>query len=159
MAEAPSGFTPTPAHSAASLDLVRAPMFDWSAGRSLPPSGSANADDLQDLLSLYLDQCRASGGELFERELTDQSGPPNLATSTASLQGWTLVDRNDRTTVLDTEIPGGESTVIVLDGSGVQLGNDGGNLVLRDPHTTQIDSVTYSSQDAETPDRYVRFRR
>ena len=31
----------------------------------LPPTGQANTDDLQDLLSLYLDQCKAAGGELY----------------------------------------------------------------------------------------------
>jgi uncharacterized protein YukJ len=61
----PSGFTTTPASSSESLDFVKAPLFDWTRGRALPPSGSANADDLQDLLSLYLDQCKAAGGELY----------------------------------------------------------------------------------------------
>ena len=31
----------------------------------LPPSGNASSDDLQDLLSLYLDQCKNAGGELY----------------------------------------------------------------------------------------------
>ena len=31
----------------------------------LPPTGSASGDDLQDLLSLYLDQCKTAGGELY----------------------------------------------------------------------------------------------
>ncbi|MEV0296973.1 DUF2278 family protein [Nocardia sp. NPDC050710] len=273
LAAAPSGFTPTAANSAASLDFVKAPLFDWTSGRSLPPSGSANADDLQDLLTLYLEQCKTSGGELyafgakFDRNLhkpidvefgntdglhgihnihlnqgnvgrhaddngafhdgglllsfpdrvvalalafqtqripTDavgaaapgakplsqiigaRPGTPvttstvyleralinpvgadpgreavvvgNLATTTVSLRGWQLVDRNDRITILDTEIPGGASAVIVLDGTGVQLGNNGGNLILRDDHT-QMDSVTYSAEDGKATDRYVRFQR
>jgi uncharacterized protein YukJ len=54
---------------------VKAPLFDFALGRTLPPSGSANADDLQDLLTLYLDQCKSAGGELcafgakFDRNL------------------------------------------------------------------------------------------
>src|SRR6478672_3994395 len=60
-----SGFTQTAATSAASLDYVKAPLFDFTLGRALPPSGTANADDLQDLLTLYLDQCKAAGGELY----------------------------------------------------------------------------------------------
>ena len=47
------------------LDYVKAPLFDWKAGRLLPPSGSASSDDLQDLLSLYLDQCKNAGGEIY----------------------------------------------------------------------------------------------
>ena len=61
----PSGFTTTGANSTGSLDYVKAPLFDFTLGRALPPSGSANADDLQDLLTLYLEQCKASEGELY----------------------------------------------------------------------------------------------
>jgi uncharacterized protein YukJ len=60
-----TGFTPTASNSSASLDFVKSPLFDWRLGRILPPSGGANADDLQDLLSLYLDQCKAAGGEVY----------------------------------------------------------------------------------------------
>jgi uncharacterized protein YukJ len=65
LATTPSGYTTTGANSSASLDFVKAPLFDFALGRALPPSGSANADDLQDLLTLYLDQCKAAGGELY----------------------------------------------------------------------------------------------
>lgn len=61
----PTGFSVAGSTSAQSLDYVKAPLFDFSRGRALPPSGSASADDLQDLLSLYLDQCKSAGGELY----------------------------------------------------------------------------------------------
>lgn len=270
-----SGFTQTAATSAASLDYVKAPLFDFTLGRALPPSGSANADDLQDLLTLYLDQCKTAGGEVyafgakFDRNMhmpidiefgntdglhgvhdihmnqgnvgahagdngafhdgglllafpdrvlglflafqtqripTDadgnalsgaqplskiiagQSGPPvaatapvylerallnpvgpdagheavvvgNYATAATPVHDWRLVDRNGRETKLDLTLPGGASAVIALDGSGVQLGNNGGNLLLIDDHGEQVDSVTYSAQDAAAVDRFVRFRR
>jgi hypothetical protein len=48
---------------------------------------------------------------------------------------------------------------VALDGSGVQLGNNGGNLVLQDDSANQVDSVTYSAADASVVDRYVRFQR
>jgi uncharacterized protein YukJ len=275
MGNATSGFTRTVPNSAVSLDFVKAPLFDWTLGRVLPPSGSASADDLQDLLALYLDQCKAAGGELFafgakfdrnlhkqidiefgntdglhgihdihlnqgnvgayaddngvfhdgglllafpdrvmgvflafqtqciptddkgapspnaqpisqlvgalpgpapasvpavylERALLNPAGPDpgheaivigNCATVTQSLHGWQLVDRNGRATKLDADVPGGASAIVGLDGAGVQLGNDGGNLVLRDAQGNQVDSVTYSSRDAATVDRYVRFQR
>src|SRR6478672_10401271 len=60
-----TGFTPQPPDSRHSLDFTKAPLFDLALGRVLPPSGAASADDLQDLLSLYLDQCKAAGGEIF----------------------------------------------------------------------------------------------
>lgn len=271
----PSGFGTTAATSAASLDYVKAPLFDFPLGRALPPSGSANADDLQDLLTLYLEQCKAAGGELYafgakftenqhhqididfgntdglhgvhdihmnqgnvgkhapdngvfhdgglllafpdrvmglllafqtQRTPTDAAGKPaqgalplsqiisgqphppvvltsaiyleralinptgsdpghevvvlgNLATTTQSVHGWELVDRNGRTTKLDADIPAGASAIVALDGSGVQLGNNGGNLVLRDDQASHVDSVTYSAAEAAVVDRYLRFHR
>jgi uncharacterized protein YukJ len=271
----PSGFSATAATSAASLDYMKAPLFDFPLGRALPPSGSANADDLQDLLTLYLDQCKAAGGELYafgakftsnqhkqididfgntdglhgvhdihmnqgnvgkhapdngvfhdgglllafpdrvmglflafqtQRLPTDAAGKPepnalplsqiissrphppvvltsvvyleralinptgsdpgqetvvlgNLATTTQSVHGWQLVDRNGRTSKLDADIPAGASVIVPLDGAGVQLGNHGGNLILQDDQAKQVDSVTYSAADAEVTDRYVRFQR
>ena len=60
-----SGFTTVARNADHALDYVKAPLFDWTLGRMLPPSGSASSDDLQDLLSLYLDQCRNAGGEVY----------------------------------------------------------------------------------------------
>jgi uncharacterized protein YukJ len=277
LAATPSGFTTTAANSSESLDFVKAPLFDWTLGRALPPSGSANADDLQDLLALYLDQCKAAGGELYafgakfennehkpidaefgntdglhgvhdihmnqgnvgghahdngtfhdgglllsfpdrvmgvflafqsQRKDTDATGnatpgaeplsqiisaqphqpPPtattpaiyleralinpagsdpgleavvlgNCATTTQSVQGWRLIDRNGRETKLDAKVDAGSSVIVPLDGSGVQLGNHGGNLLLQDDSASQVDSVTYSAADASVVDRYMRFQR
>ncbi len=275
LASTASGFSLTQTNSASSLDYVKAPMFDFTLGRALPPSGNANADDLQDLLTLYLTQCSAAGGELYafgakfdrnlhkpidaefgntdglhgvhdihmnqgnvgahsgdngafhdgglllafpdrvvgillafqtqqvptdavgdaapgaqplsrligqpgpgtpvtvgaaylERALINPVGPDpgheavvigNRATTAVSLHGWRLVDRNGRESKLDAELAAGASAVIVLDGSGVQLGNSGGNLLLVDDRGTQVDSVTYSRIDADVVDRYVRFQR
>src|SRR4051812_31451401 len=61
----PQGFTALAASAGQALDFVKAPLFDVALGRVLPPTGSASADDLQDLLSLFLDQCQAAGGEIF----------------------------------------------------------------------------------------------
>jgi uncharacterized protein YukJ len=60
-----SGFTTVARNADHALDYVKAPLFDWTLGRILPPSGSASSDDLQDLLSLYLDQCKNAGGEVY----------------------------------------------------------------------------------------------
>jgi hypothetical protein len=75
------------------------------------------------------------------------------------VHGWQLIDRNGLVTKLDAEISAGASAIVALDGSGVQLGNNGGNLVLQDDQANQIDSVTYSTADAAVVDRYVRFQR
>jgi uncharacterized protein YukJ len=256
------------------LDYVKAPLFTWADGRLLPPSGSASSDDLQDLLSLYLDQCKAAGGEIYafgakfdrnlhkpidaefgntdglhgihdihmnqgnvgqhagdngvfhdgglilkfpdrylglflgfqtqriptdaagnaapgatpisqllagtppppvtastiyiERALINPSGPDagrevvvlaNLATSAQTLSNWRLVDKNARVTSINATIGAGQSILLTLDGTGVQLGNQGGNLVLQDSHNAQVDVITYTAQDASVENRYFRFRR
>ena len=271
------GFSVVAHNADHALDYVKAPLFTWTDGRSLPPSGSASSDDLQDLLSLYLDQCKAAGGELFsfgmkfdsnrhltidaefgntdglhgihdlhmmqgnvgehagdnaafhdgalmlafpdrivgiflafqtQRIPTDGNGKPrpeakplsaliaptgqpisttptgsavyleralinpagsdpgrevvvlgSCGTTPQKLAGWQLVDRNGRATDLDIEIGAGASALVRLDGTGVQLGNGGGNVVLKNDQGDQVDSVTYSAQDAGPSDRFIRFRR
>ena len=70
-----------------------------------------------------------------------------------------MIDRNGNATTLDTQIAAGASEVITLDGTGAQLGNNGGNLILQDESGNQVDSVTYSADDAAAVNRYLRFRR
>jgi uncharacterized protein YukJ len=283
-----SGFTTAAPNADHALDYVKAPLFDFPLGRLLPPTGLANGDDLQDLLSLYLDQCKAAGGELyafgsrFDRNLhkpidaefgnrdglhgihdihmnqgnlgqhagdngvfhdgglilrfpdrflglflgfqtqrvpTDAAGnaspgattigqlisggpvlpvpggpvpPPaptvgtmvgtvymahalinpagsdpgreiivlaSLSTSARTISNWQLRDKNGRVTRINTTLPAGAIATIALDGNGVQLGNNGGNLILLDQANAQVDAVTYTSDDATPQDRFVRFRR
>ena len=272
-----SGFTTAAPNADHALDYVKAPLFDFSLGRILPPTGQASADDLQDLLSLYLDQCKAAGGEVyafgakFDQNLhkpidvefgntdglhgvhdihmnqgnvgqhagdnaafhdggiilkfpdrflglflgfqtqqvpTDAAGkaapgsipigqlisggpppppPPtaagqvymahalinpagadpgreiivlaSLSTSTQTLSNWRLLDKNGRVTPINATLAAGSFVAIMLDGNGVQLGNNGGNLILQDQTNAQVDAVTYTGDDAAPEDRYVRFRR
>lgn len=60
-----SGFSAVARNADHALDFVKAPLFDFSRGRVLPPSGNASSDDLQDLLSLFLNQCKDAGGEVY----------------------------------------------------------------------------------------------
>jgi uncharacterized protein YukJ len=63
-----SGFTllpPAVRSAKTALDYFRAPLFDWTEGIAIPPSGPGQTDDLQDALVLYLTQLQAQGGELF----------------------------------------------------------------------------------------------
>jgi uncharacterized protein YukJ len=267
-----SGFSRVAANADHALDYVKAPLFEWKLGRILPPSGHASGDDLQDLLSLYLDQCKNAGGEIYafgakfdrnlhkpidiefgnldglhglhdihlnqgnvgahaddngvfhdgglllafpdryvglflgfqtqriptdaagdaapgavplgqilaggvptpalssdvyiERALLNPSGADqgrevvvlaNLATSERKLANWRLVDKNGRVTALHMAIGAGQSALIALDGTGVQLGNNGGSLVLQDDERVQVDAVTYTAADADTDNRYVRL--
>jgi uncharacterized protein YukJ len=270
------GFTAVAANASQALDYVKAPLFDVALGRVLPPTGDASADDLQDLLALFLEQCKAAGGEIFafgakfdqnlhkpidlefgntdglhgihdihmnqgnvgqhagdngvfhdgglilsfpdrlmglflafqsqfiptdaagaaapgartigqilagtpgkpplptvstiyiERALINPSGPDagletvvlgNLATTPQTVTNWRLVDKNGRVTPIDATLAPGASLIVSLDGTGVQLGNNGGNLILLDHTSTQADVVTYTAEDAASDNRYLRFRR
>ena len=79
----------------------------------------------------------------------------NCATTTQSVHGWRLTDRNGRATKLDADVPAGASLIVPLDGTGIQLGNNGGNLLLHNESALQVDSVTYSAVEAAAVDRYV----
>ena len=92
-------------------------------------------------------------------DLLTISNTGNLAVTTQTLSHWRLLDKNGRVTPIDATIGAGASFVVALDGSGVQLGNNGGNLILQDQSNAQVDVVTYTAQDAAADDRYVRFRR
>jgi uncharacterized protein YukJ len=268
-----SGFSSVARNADHALDYVKAPLFDWPLGRLLPPSGNASSDDLQDLLSLYLDQCKNAGGELYafgakfnqnlhkpidiefgnvdglhgihdihlnqgnvgahsgdngvfhdgglilafperylglflgfqsqriptdasgnaapgaatisqilaggpilaspsavyiERALINPSGADpgseivvlaSLATSAQALTNWHLIDKNARVTPINATLGPGQSILITLDGHGVQIGNQGGTLILQDNNNAQVDVVTYTAEDASPENRYVRFRR
>jgi uncharacterized protein YukJ len=269
-----SGFSSVAGNADHALDYVKAPLFEWKLGRVLPPSGSASGDDLQDLLSLHLDQCKNAGGELYafgakfdrnlhkpidiefgnldglhgmhdihlnqgnvgshaddngafhdgglilafpdrylglflgfqtqriptdaagraapgaisigeilaggpppppplrsdvyiERALINPSGPDegrevvvlgNLATSAQKLANWRLIDKNGRITPINVTIEPGQSVLIRLDGTGVQLGNKGGNVILQDDQGVQMSAVTFTAADADADNRYFRFR-
>jgi len=104
----------------------------------------------------------------IERALINPSGPDaggevvvlsSLATTAQALTGWRIVDKNGRMTSINATIGPGQSILVALDGTGVQLGNQGGNLMLQDAHSAQVDVITYSADDASIENRYVRFRR
>ena len=110
----------------------------------------------------------ATSAIYIERALINPSGPDagrevvvlaNLATSAQTLTNWRLVDKNERVTAIDATIESGQSILLTLDGTGVQLGNQGGNLMLQDSHNAQVDVITYTAQDASVENRYFRFRR
>src|SRR4029077_14390765 len=104
----------------------------------------------------------------IERALLNPSGDDtgheivvlaSLSTTAQTLTGWRLLDKNARVTPINTSLGPGQSVAIALAGTAVQLGNQGGNLILQDHTMMQVDVVTYTAGDAGVEDRYVRFRR
>lgn len=80
-----SGFTEQPPISSTTLDFVKAPLFDFGLGRVLAPTGSGNGDDLQGLLSLYPDQCKAAEGEIFASVPSSPATSISLSISTLGI--------------------------------------------------------------------------
>jgi uncharacterized protein YukJ len=281
-----AGFTPLPLSSrsaSTAMDYFRAPLFDWPTGVAAPHTGPGNNDDLQDTLTMYLQQLQDQNGELFvfgekfpepgqppnplpiDHELDTDQGvhnvhmnqgnanpgsfaqdngvfqdgglilmfptryvglllrfqtqwlptdnttgdrlpgaqpiPPgsspmdggvpggpspvsypivyieralinpagddpgqevvvigNTTNATVDLTGWRIVDKNNHAEILEgVLLPAGESRLIVLSGNGAQLGNKGGTIQLKNPAGDLIHSVSYSKEDAQQGERYIRF--
>ncbi len=103
----------------------------------------------------------------LERALLNPSGDDagkevivlgNLSVDGATLDGWTLVDKNQRVTRLDgLTVAGGGSTPIALDGTGVQLGNNGGSVRLLDGAGVQRDVAVYTAEQAKLQNRFLRI--
>src|SRR5580765_4073681 len=83
----------------------------------------------------------------------------SLSTSAQTISNWRLLDKNGRVTSINVTLAAGAFVAIALDGNGVQLGNNGGNLILQDQTNAQVDAVTYTGEDASPEDRFMRFRR
>lgn len=72
---------PPPSRSAVTaVDYFRAPLFDWPTGVAAPHTGPSANDDLQDILTTYLQQLQAQNGELFVfgEKFPEPGQPPNL---------------------------------------------------------------------------------
>jgi uncharacterized protein YukJ len=82
----------------------------------------------------------------------------NTTVAAVDLTGWSIVDKNNKADVLSgVLLPAGESRRVVLSGNGAQLSNKGGTITLRDPMGRQVHAVSYSKEDADQEDRYIRF--
>src|SRR5262245_40201058 len=69
-----------PRSASNALDYSRAPLFDWTTGIALPPSGPGADDDLQDVVSRQLNNLKASGGDLiaFGSHFHDPAPKPGI---------------------------------------------------------------------------------
>ena len=82
----------------------------------------------------------------------------NTTVAAMDLTGWSIVDKNNKADVLSgVLLPAGESRRVVLSGNGAQLSNKGGTITLKDPTGKQVHAVSYSKEDADPEDRYIRF--
>lgn len=103
----------------------------------------------------------------IERVLVNPSGDDvgkevvvigNTTTSAVDLTGWRLIDKGNHVEKISSlQLPPGESRLVKLSGTGVQLGNKGGTIRLEDKSGTQVHAVSYSEGDAKVENRYIRF--
>jgi uncharacterized protein YukJ len=82
----------------------------------------------------------------------------NTTTAPIDITGWSIVDKNNQADVLTgLVLPGGESRRVVLSGNGAQLSNKGGTITLKNADGVQVHAVSYSKDDADRVDVYIRF--
>lgn len=81
----------------------------------------------------------------------------NTSSHDLNLNGWQLLDRNDRADRLDGRLPFAEARTFKLSGSGAQLGNKGGTITLLDQRGLKVDGVAYTQSDASVQGRALVF--
>ena len=82
----------------------------------------------------------------------------NTTTAAIDVTGWRIVDKNNKADILTgLVLPGGESRRVVLSGNGAQLSNKGGTITLKNAAGEQMHAVSYSKEDADQEDIYIRF--
>lgn len=95
----PSGLTDlnhTPRSASNALDYSRAPLFDFTTGIALPPTGPGANDDLQDVVSRQLNDLKASGGRLFAfgSHFHDPAPKPGIDTEFGTKDGMHDIHMN-----------------------------------------------------------------
>ena len=95
----PSGLTDLnqkPRSASNALDYSRAPLFDLATGIALPPSGPAEDDDLQDVVSRQLNDLKAQDGELiaFGSHFHDAAVRPGIDTEFGTRDGMHDIHMN-----------------------------------------------------------------
>jgi len=81
----------------------------------------------------------------------------NTSSGDLNLNGWQLLDRNDRADGLDGRLPFAEARTFKLSGDGAQLGNKGGTITLLDQRGLKVDGVAYTQADATVQGRALVF--
>ena len=99
LAAIPSGLTDLnhqPRSASNALDYSRAPLFDLPTGIALPPTGPADNDDLQDVVSGQLAALKASDGDLFVfgSHFHDSAPQPGVDTEFGTVDGMHDVHMN-----------------------------------------------------------------
>lgn len=82
----------------------------------------------------------------------------NASNAAIDLNGWSIVDRQNRAEVLGARtLPSNEAVTVILSGNGALLGNNGGTIRLLDAQGTQLDARTYSNSQVSMQGEILVF--
>ncbi len=81
----------------------------------------------------------------------------NTSDGDLNLDGWQILDRNDKAEALDGRLPFAQARTFRLSGRGAQLGNKGGTITLLDDRGLKVDGVAYTRNDARPQGRALVF--
>ncbi len=81
----------------------------------------------------------------------------NTSTTAINLQGWKLLDMEEREEPLSGTVQAGHAITIELKGGGAQLRKDGGLITLLDERGLKVDGVAYSKKTASEVGRPITF--
>ncbi|WP_020587896.1 DUF2278 family protein [Desulfobacter curvatus] len=74
----------------------------------------------------------------------------NISDQKLNLDGWTILDRNDKAEQITGSVLPGEAFVARLSGAGAQLSNKGGTITLLDAKGLKVDGVAYTKSQAKS---------
>ena len=81
----------------------------------------------------------------------------NISDAPLNLDGWKILDRNNKFDMLSGSVRPGETIAAKLSGGGAQLSNEGGTITLLDDRGLKVDGVAYSARDARKQGRPTVF--
>ena len=109
-----------------------------------PPTPVPQPEDHDGQVRIVAALVNPEGDDVGKEAVTLLNAPPVAI----DFDGWSLLDRNARSTALEGQLASGATRRLELDGTGVQLSNRGGIITLLDPDGLKVDGVSYTGQHA-----------
>lgn len=79
----------------------------------------------------------------------------NITSEILDIEGWTLLDQQDRPTALQGKLEPGDALRVLLEGS--QLSNEGGTITLLNAEGLKVDGVAYTKAQAKEKGQIIFF--
>jgi hypothetical protein len=138
------------------LDFIRANMFDTAQMRPLPYNVPGPDNDLNELLQKYVKRSMAMQSSVIYA-FGQRWGPDkglesviilNITPRPIDLKGWNLADSEKKKAPLSGILKAGQTMTFSLQGTGIQLPNEGGIITLLDNKGLKVHGVSYTAKDA-----------